>query len=235
MDQIALVENQIHDGQRLLDQLRADGIVVRAACWVKPAEDDWWSLYIASPARDEIGPSAGYGRIIPVLHSLGDVMIGTSDIKLVGENHPIVQDAAELLRRFPHSAPIQPPNSLFGGITVDEVYVYPLGKTEVTIHGMVFRGEPNGVVHLSFERHNPQSWLTIDGTQYFAETGIDWVVAAPDRVTLEPNESGPKVLAWDFHGNRIRSNANEIWTLAKLGLHGFRFLREPSLAAEATP
>src|ERR1700723_820469 len=105
MDQIALVENQIDDGQRLLDKLMEADFVVRAACWVKPAEEDWWSLYIATPAVDEKGPSVGYGQVIPVLRSLEPVTIGASDIKLVGEKHPIVEDAIDLLRRFPHSSP----------------------------------------------------------------------------------------------------------------------------------
>ena len=50
MDTIALVDNQIDDGQRLLDGLSEEGIVVRAACWVKPAEEDRWSMYIAGAA-----------------------------------------------------------------------------------------------------------------------------------------------------------------------------------------
>jgi hypothetical protein len=53
-------------------------------------------------------------------------------------------------------------------------------------------------------------------------------VAAPWGVTLERNGNGQRVLAWDLHGNRIQSRANEVWSLAKLGLHGFRFLREPA-------
>ena len=62
MDQVALVENQIDDGRRLLDQLAADGVVVRAACWVKPAEEDWWSLDLATPVIEEKGPAAGTVR-----------------------------------------------------------------------------------------------------------------------------------------------------------------------------
>ena len=35
-------------------------------------------------------------------------------------------------------------------------------------------------------------------------------------------------VAWDLHGNRVRSSANEVWSLANLNLYGFRFLREPA-------
>jgi hypothetical protein len=112
------------------------------------------------------------------------------------------------------------------------VYVYPLGKTQVTIYGMVFRGEPGGALHLSFEPHNPHGKLLVESdrkrNEYPAETGIDWVVAAPEGATLERDGRGLMELAWDFRGNRTRSSANEVWSLANLGLHGFRFLRQPA-------
>ena len=94
--------------------------------------------------------------MIPVLRSLGDVLITASDVKLVGDKHPIVQDALDLLRRFPHSSPIRPPRPFFGGISVDEVYVYPLGKTDVTIYHLAFPDVPvwpsNSVVRPVFVR-----------------------------------------------------------------------------------
>jgi hypothetical protein len=51
-------------------------------------------------------------------------------------------------------------------------------------------------------------------------------VAAPEEATLQRDETGIMVLAWNLHGNRIQSSANEVWSLAKLGLHGFRLVRE---------
>src|SRR5262249_13210081 len=112
------------------------------------------------------------------------------------------------------------------------VYVYPLGRVEVPIYGLIFRGEPSGALHLSFEPHNPHSRLTIESMgkhdEYPAETGIDWVAAAPEGAKLERNNMGMTALTWDLHGKRMQSSANEVWSLANLGLHGFRFLREPT-------
>jgi hypothetical protein len=232
MDTVALVENQIDAGQRLLDRLGEAGVLVRAACWVKPVEEDRWSLYIATPRVDEKGQLEAYRQLTPALRSLGDDWITGSDVTLVGEKHAIVQDALDTLRRYPHTTPIRSPRSLVGGIPVEEVYVYPLGKTPVTVHGLVFPGEPSGALHLSLEPHNPQSTLTVESmgkrNVYNAKTGIDWVVAAPAGATLERDELGRLVLAWDLHGKRTHSDANEVWSLARLGLHGFRFLREPT-------
>jgi hypothetical protein len=229
MDTNTLVENQIDDGQKLLDRLSEKGFILRAACWVKPIDEDRWSLYIATPAVDQKGKLEAYRQLIPVLQSLEDGWLTSSDVTLVGEKHPLVQDALDIQRRFPHKMPIPSPYSLIGGIPVDEVYVYQMEKEEVTIYGLIFRGDPSGSLHLSLEPHNPHSTLTIENNVYPAETGIDWVVAAPKGATLERNDVRQIVLVWELRGNRMRSSANEVWSLAKLGLHGFLVLREPGL------
>src|SRR5262245_15616266 len=126
MDTVTLVDNRIEEGQRLLDQLEEKGIAVRAACWVKPTDLDRWVLYIATPIWDEKGPLEAYRKLTPVHQSLGNDWLTSSDVTLVGEKHPMVKDAQEILRRFPHRAPIQSPLSLLGGIPVEYVYVYPL-------------------------------------------------------------------------------------------------------------
>lgn len=235
MDTIALVENQIEEGQRLLDRLEENGIAVRAACWVKPIDRDRWMLYIATPIWDEKGPLDAYGQLTPVHQSLGNDWITGSDVTLVGEKDPMVKDARDLLRRFPHRAPIRSPLPMLGRIPVEDVFVYPLGKVEVIIYGMTFHEGPNGgVLHLSFDPQNPETKLVVerDGkrNEYAAETGINWTVAAPEGSTLERNAWGLRELVWNRNGTRRRSTANDVWSLAKLGLHGFRFLSQPSVS-----
>ncbi len=217
----------------MLDRLAEEGIVVRAACWVKPFDRDRWSLYIATPSVKERDTLPAYRQINPVLRSLGDDWITSSDVVLVGEEHLLVPYALEILRRFPHKTPIRSPLPLLGGIAAEEVFVYPLGKTTVTVYGLVFRGDPTGALHLSLELHNPHSKLTVgrgeERKDSPAKTGIDWVVAAPEGATLKRNGIGLMALAWeDLHGNRMLSSADEVWWFAKLGLHGFRFRREPA-------
>jgi hypothetical protein len=228
MDTVALVEYQIDDGQRLLDRLDEKGIVVRAACWVKPVQEDRWSLYIATPSVDENGTLQAYRQLNGVLRSLGDDWVSSSEVVLVGEKHPLVPDALDILRRFPHRRPIQSPRSLLGGIPVEDVFVYPTGKTPVTIYSLVFQGDPGGVVHLSLEPHNPHSKKIVENkgqrNEYIAQTGIEGVVAAPPGAKLKRDQTGQMLLVWDdLHGKRVHSSANEVWTLAKLELHGFRF------------
>jgi hypothetical protein len=234
MGEVALVENQIDDGQRLLDRLAEGGVVVRAACWVKPFDEDRWTLYIASPTVDEKGKLEAYRQLTPVLRSLGDDWLTSSDVTLVGEKHPLVQDALDLLRRFPHRTPIRSPRSVLGGIGVEEVYVYPLGRTSVTIYQLCFPGAPDVSGILSLDplllsgRHSVGVESQGVRKEYQGETGIACVVAAPEGAKLERNESGQMVLCWDLHGKLTHSSANEVWSLAKFGHHGFRFLEKPA-------
>lgn len=235
MDTVTLVEHQIEDGQRLLDRLADDGFVFRVACWVKPVEEGRWSLFIAAPAVDEIGASAAYRKVYAVLRSLGESWITDSDIKLISLKHPVAQDASDILQNFPGRMTMFLQPSLLGGIPIEQVYVYPgEKKKEVTIYGLVFRGEPSGLLYLSLEPHNPHSSFVIEDMgqrkEYSAEVGIDWLVAIPDGATLaRSNNVGLLEVVWNFRGKRMNSSANEVLSLAKLGLHGFRILRQPNI------
>jgi hypothetical protein len=225
-----LVEARFESGRRLLDDLEKAGFVVRAACWVKPSEEDdrWW-LYIASPDVNQKGALEGY-RAIDRVYRLSKPDFSPDDIKLIDETDPIVEDALKLLQRCRNVWHFHEVH--LGDRTVAEVYVYRIGPhkpVEVPIYGLVFDGEPGGALHLSFEKHHPDSTLTVDNRNvYPARTGIDWVVAAPEDAKLERNGNGQRELVWKMYGNPVRSSANEIWSLAHLRLHGFRFLREPA-------
>lgn len=227
-----LVENQLDDGEILLDRLREEGIVVRAACWVKPQDDDRRLLYLVTPLRDEKGPLEAYRQVFQVLESSKEVGIDSANVKVIGAKHPIAQDVLGFSPRFLGITLTGSQVSGIGGIPVDEIYVYSLGKKEkVTIYGKVYRGEPGAALHLSLEPHNPNSSLTIENhgnrNTYPAETGIDCVVAAPAGSKLERDQGGQLVLTWNLHGNRRQSGANEVLSLADLGIHGFRILRKP--------
>jgi hypothetical protein len=236
MDTVALVESQIDNGRRLLDRLREEGVAVRAACWVKPFDEDRWTLYIATPSVDEKGKLEAYRQLTPALRSLGDAWVTSSDVTLVGGEHPIARDALEVLRRFPHKAPIRSPRSLLGGVPVEAVYVYPPGEVEVIVYHLIFPGAPPaecGILSLDPRlldgRYSVEVESPGERKEYQGKTGISCVVAAPEGAKLERDETGQMVLAWDRHGKRRYSSANEVWSLADLREHGFRILRESAL------
>ena len=230
MATVPLVENQIDNGQQLLDRLAEAGVAVRAASWMKRPDQDRWTLYIATPNVDEKGQLDAYRQLRPVLRSLGDEWVTSSDVNLVGENDPLVKDVLDLLRRYPHKAPIVPPRTLMGRIPVEEVYVYPLAKTPVTLYHLVYPGAPGVVGILSLDPSVLDSRFFVEmetpegGKVFQGKAGIDCLVVAPEGARLERNEFGEITLAWDLHGKPQHSSANEVWSLANLRLHGFRLL-----------
>ena len=233
MDTIALVEGQVDDGQRLLDRLGDEAFPVAAACWVKPADEDRWSLYIATPSVDDDGALSAYGRLNRVLQTLGDCWVSDSDVKLIGERHPIARD---LLKRASRRGSARAGRGMLGNLPVQDSYRYPQGKVNVKIYGMWFQGNPEGGLQFSFEPLKAGVRLTIeDRLEFVSETGLLSTVAAPEGSALERDASGRLQLAWDFHGVRTKSDAQDVWSFAKLGLQGFRFVGEPAVSTNGRP
>ena len=129
MDTITLVDNQIDDGQMLLDRLGEEDFAIRAAGWVKPVDEDRWSLYIATSEVDKKGLTAAYREVLRVLRSLENPWITGSDIKLIEEKHPITSGLLDILKRFGDRLPTHSQRNLLGDLAIEEVYVYPLGLT----------------------------------------------------------------------------------------------------------
>jgi hypothetical protein len=125
MDTVTLVGNQVNDGQRLLERLQQERIPVMAAGWVKPVEEDRWSLYIATSLVDQYGPANAYRKVYGCLRSLETPWITDSDVKLIGENHPITKDVLDIMRRNPGRIPTRSRRPFLGGTPIEEMYIYP--------------------------------------------------------------------------------------------------------------
>ena len=101
MDTNTLVDDKVEDGEKLIDGLVRENVPVLAACWVKPADEDRWSLYIATPLVDERGLLEAYREVHRLFRSLGDFWIDTSDVMLIGAHHAITREVLALQRRHP--------------------------------------------------------------------------------------------------------------------------------------
>lgn len=126
MDTITLVEEQIDDGQRLIDRLSQQNIPVEMACWVKPVDEDRWSLYIAASLVDEKGAAGAYREVYRVLRSLQNCWVTDSDVKLIGLSDQITKDVLDIRKRFPGRSPTRSRRPRLGNLAVEETYVYPL-------------------------------------------------------------------------------------------------------------
>jgi len=92
MYKTALVEQQIDDGRKLLEQLDAlpfpGRFPVPAALWYYWPEAARWRLVIVSPIADTKGPHYGYTRIQEALGKAKTTSLSLDDITLVGRRDP---------------------------------------------------------------------------------------------------------------------------------------------------
>lgn len=233
MDPVALVEEQIDAGQRYLDLLTAHSVPVAVAFWARPSGDDRWMFYLATPTVDTSGTLAAYGQLSAPLREFDDVWLAPTEVTAIGAATRTAKAALAVAQKNSGRAPVRFRGSMLGDLAVEEAWVYPVPvKTkEIRIYGMRFRDAPIGFLDLSFDPHSPNSTLTVDGTPYPAETGIDWVIAVPVSVRFETDAVGRKVLAWDWKGEPLRATAQNALSLAELGLHGFRLKHAPAASA----
>src|SRR6266545_1064572 len=105
MDTELLVDSQIDDGQRLVQQLVLDGFEVTVSFWVKTSEEGLWHLYIASPSVDEEKLGDAYRKVYASLSRIPGSWVSPSDIKLVNDKNLIAKDAAEVRDRYPARVP----------------------------------------------------------------------------------------------------------------------------------
>jgi len=92
MYKTVLVDQQIEDGQKLLDQLDARRFPVSAALWYYLPETTRWRLVIVSPIADTRGPIDGYTRIQRALGETEPTSLSLDDIALVGRQDPEFSD-----------------------------------------------------------------------------------------------------------------------------------------------
>jgi hypothetical protein len=128
MDTSTLVGNQIDDGARLIEALTQVGFDVTAAAWIRPPETARWVLYVVSNDVDVKGPLEAYRAVADTLRRIPDPWLSVSDIKLVGGGEAVAHELLDVLRWHLAHTPANLSRSVFGGVPLDEVYIYPAGK-----------------------------------------------------------------------------------------------------------
>ena len=137
MDQVAMVNEHIDSGKRLIDELVNEGFHVTLAFWAKPTEESKWYLYMASPFVDDRGAKAAYLLVNETLRNMTDLWIDPLEIKVVGVNDSLTESALAVTRSFvpagvlsarnlkAHSGITRVGSTTLGGISIDAAYFYP--------------------------------------------------------------------------------------------------------------
>jgi hypothetical protein len=125
MDTEVLVDDQIDDGQLLVEQLIKDNFNVSVAFWVKTNEDAAWQLYLAFPEGASDKSTEAYRKVYYSLDSISPVSISNSDISIINDNNPIAQAAIEQRDRLPARIPSKYFGKRLGPLAIKEAYIYP--------------------------------------------------------------------------------------------------------------
>jgi hypothetical protein len=135
MDTITLVENQIHDGKKLIDELPRHGFDVTTAFWLHASDEDRWRFNILSPPVDSEGLSQAYRRLHPLVRAMPQPFyIDPLAIKLIEPDHPIAKDILDIHRRSSGSqmCAIRWGGTRLGSVSIEGAYLYPLPVTAPT-------------------------------------------------------------------------------------------------------
>jgi hypothetical protein len=125
VDQSTLVDNQIEDGRRFVERFAADGNPVRAAFWVKTAEEGIWFLYVATDIVERAGPAAAYRAVHASLRTLGESSLSSSEIKVVSPNNPVAKDVLAVMAHHSGRSATRFGGKTLGSIAVEQTYIYP--------------------------------------------------------------------------------------------------------------
>ncbi len=124
MDQSTLVEDQIDDGRRFVERFAADGNPVRAAFWVKTAEEGLWFLYVATEIVDRVGPAAAYRAVHAALRKIDECWVSSSEIKVISPKNPVAQDVLAVMARHPGRLATRFGGQTLGSVAVEQTYIY---------------------------------------------------------------------------------------------------------------
>lgn len=98
---------------------------VKVAFWLKASEREFRYLYIASDHIDGGNKLEAYGEILRIADQLQSPHLNPFRVKLVNSQDPLARAAFDIQTRFPSRTPTRLGGMAFGGISVDDVCIYP--------------------------------------------------------------------------------------------------------------
>lgn len=98
---------------------------VKAAFWLKASDDEHRYLYIASDRIAHTNLDQGYAQVVRLANKMPTPYLDPFRVKLVGAEDPLAKAAVGINERFPGRMATRFGGMTFGGINVDDVYIYP--------------------------------------------------------------------------------------------------------------
>lgn len=127
MDQDALVNEQIDAAREFIEAFsrQVPQYPVKVAFWLKADEDPRWWLYIASEAIEDVNIDSAYQEVFIVAGTFDNPNFDPFRVKLISAKSALARAAIEVQERRRARIPTRFLGHSFGGISVEQVYIYP--------------------------------------------------------------------------------------------------------------
>lgn len=124
MDYGPLVKEEIDAGAELVRAFDSYKPVT-AAFWLKASDDPFRYLYLASEQVAATDITLAYREVLRLADQIQSPYFDPFRVKIIHADHPLARAAVEINHRFPGRLATRIGGSLFGGVSVDDVYLYP--------------------------------------------------------------------------------------------------------------
>jgi len=125
MDKTVLVEKEIEEGKRLIEELDKKNFNVQAALWFYMADANEWRLLIASPYVEKEGPKKSYNFIQAVLSKLlPPPDISSRNISVVSPSHNLIKLIRVAIHTGPGISGIRFTGNVINNTLIDDAYIY---------------------------------------------------------------------------------------------------------------
>jgi len=98
---------------------------VKAAFWIKASDDKNRYLYIASDKIDDTNFDLAYREVLRLADKLRSPYLDPFRVKVINAEAPLAKAAVEIHHRFPGHMATRFGEKSFGGIRVEDAYIYP--------------------------------------------------------------------------------------------------------------
>lgn len=100
-------------------------IPIQAAFWIKDSEEGRWYLYVASDQINDHNIKVAYGEVLRIARTMRDPNFDPFQVKAIGADNPLARAAMDVLQRYPGRLATHFHSRVFGGVGVEEGYIYP--------------------------------------------------------------------------------------------------------------
>ena len=122
----SLDEKLIKSGERLIQLLDTESIVVDAALWLYFPDNQNWKLLLSFPTIISQGPKAAYEKVQDMLSGIGDIAFSLDDVAIAKDDDPLLNLMRTAIDTGPGISGIRFSNNVINGQLIQDAYIYRL-------------------------------------------------------------------------------------------------------------